>query len=92
MELKPKFKVGDRVLMLQHGDWKSAAVATISREGRQRTRYDGYEFIQYVITFDVRQSDWTDEAIGHRIEYTGTTVMEEFLRACDDLGQSRPPS
>lgn len=80
MELRPKFKPGDQVLMLKHSDWKVPAVATITRGGRQYIRSDGYEFIEYIISFDELQTDLTDEAAGLHIEYTGTTAMEEFLR------------
>ncbi|MEO6811810.1 MAG: hypothetical protein ABI353_22100 [Isosphaeraceae bacterium] len=76
--IRPKFKPGDRFLMLKHADWKAPA-ATITREGRQYTRSDGYEFIEYVIGFDRPQTDLTDEVDGEPIPYPYSTCMEEFL-------------
>jgi hypothetical protein len=80
-----KFKVGDRVRMLQHADWKAAAIGTIISPGRVR---DGRTW--YWVQFDERQRDLTDERHGDRARsYSSATVTEPFLELLtDDAGPS----
>jgi hypothetical protein len=75
----PKFRIGDRVLMVKHYDWKASCRGTILSEGRPRVIHDGSTCVEYVIRFDEPQSDLTDEAAGLHMEYQETTVLEEYL-------------
>jgi hypothetical protein len=75
-----KFKPGDRVLMVQHADWKNDAVGTIISEGRVRTLYDGSTDFCYWIEFDEPQRDLTDEMHGQDRTYDSSTVLERYLR------------
>ncbi len=82
--LAPKLRVGERVLMLKHADWKADCRGMIVREGRPRIIGDGSTRIEYVFRFDEPQTDLTDEAAGLHIQYEATTVLEEYLRCLDD--------
>jgi hypothetical protein len=86
MEAPPKFRVGDRVLMLQHSDWKTEARATITREGRPIVVYDASIHYRYCITFDEPQTELSEELRGVVNLYDGTTVLEEYLRTLDAAG------
>jgi hypothetical protein len=75
-----KFKAGDRVLMIQHADWKNDAVGTLVSDGRPRTLSDGSTEYQYWIEFDGPQQDFTDEMHGMELTYQSSTVLERYLR------------
>lgn len=78
--VKPKFRVGDRIFMTKCADWKKGAHGTIVRVRGPIILHDGSTQVDYEIQFDVPQSDLTDELHGIDMEYSGTTVLERFLR------------
>ena len=75
-----KFKGGDRVRMLKHGDWKNDATGTIVGDGRVRTFQSGAQTRIYWIKFDEAQRDYTDERNNMDFEYDQSNVCEQFLQ------------
>ncbi len=84
MSVVPRLNEGDRVLMIKHADWKADSRGTVVSPGRPCVIWDGSTRVEYLITFDEPQTDLTDEAVGLRIDYEGTTVLEEYLRPLAD--------
>jgi hypothetical protein len=81
-----KFKIGDRVLMKCHSDWKNDIVGTVTSNGRTKTNLLGKDYIVYNIEFDYEQADLTDEMNGLLDRrYSGSTCMEEFLQPLQDI-------
>jgi hypothetical protein len=83
---KPRFKRGDRVLMVRHGDWKTEATGTITGGGRPRKLYDGSIDREYWIVFDEPQRDHTDEKNGVNLAYDESNVLERYLSLLDERG------
>jgi len=75
-----RFKPGDRVLMIRHGDWKNEAAGTVTGGGRPRRLFDGSVDRQYWVAFDEPQRDYTDERNGVDLAYDGSIVLERHLK------------
>jgi hypothetical protein len=85
MQSEAKYKVGDRVLIKQHSDWKNDIVGTISRDGHIRKNSFGGTYIDYFVTFDIEQADLTDELHGDfDRRYWGSTCAEQYLEPLVD--------
>jgi hypothetical protein len=80
MRLPVKFKSGDRVRMLKHGDWKNYATGTVVGDGRVRTFQSVAQARIYWIRFDEPQRDCTDEWNNTDFEYDQSNVCEQFLQ------------
>ncbi len=77
----PRFKKGDRVMLLKHFDWAGDARATIVQEGRPRLIFDGSTHVEYMVEFDEPQPEINPpENPEIPTHWAGTTVLEQSLR------------
>lgn len=78
-------------MMIRHADWKADARATVVAGPRERKVADGTMRLEYIITFDEPQSDFTDEMNGQSDRtYVSTTVLADYLQLLDSQESNRP--
>ena len=78
-----KFKLGDRVSMLQHEDWKGDASGAVANLGPVTELPDGSFDYEYTIIFDRPHRGTTGGKNPVECTYEASTVLEEYLRHTD---------
>jgi hypothetical protein len=81
----PKFKGGDRIVMLPHGGWKDEATGTIMELLEPLKLDDRSIEIEYFVAFDEPQRDSTETT-------NIAAVLERFLRPLDASIATNPSS
>ncbi|MGE3806677.1 MAG: hypothetical protein AB7K24_18575 [Gemmataceae bacterium] len=66
-----KYRPGERVLMLQHGNWRQPVCGRVQGNGRVRPDAAGQYHVEYFIRFDRLQT---------ARQFLGTSVREEHLQ------------
>ena len=82
-ELVPKFRVGDRVVMLEHDRWTRDCRGTIVRDGEFWIFYDSSIHVQYKIGFDEPQTVLVGGDRKITRECKEVVVFERYLRSQD---------